>query len=335
MRGLAPLLSAVALATACTASATRWTPPPGFRPSPHFGEYVLETRLAPDARCVVDLAGDYDPALPDHVVFFALPNGNSIEWTAGCTMTPDLDWHYDIQHIAAQTRYLREFHDEGRNLVLVYLEADGKSWPAWRRKDDGRDALIPELLESAWPVRDDTVWTLTGHSGGGSLTFGYLNAVADIAPRVVRIAFLDSNYAFAAEENHGAKFARWLASDEDNVLAVLAYDDREITYNGKKVVSDTGGTYRATLERMVPAFEAEGLAFESSRDGDWIVMTAADGRADFRIHTNPENEILHTVMVGEMNGLVHAMTLRGGETGAALRRERVYSDFVQSAPYDF
>src|SRR6187401_1165988 len=46
------------------------------------------------------------------LVLFALPNGNSIEWTKGKKMykgTPSEktgdDWHFDIQHIAAQTRF--------------------------------------------------------------------------------------------------------------------------------------------------------------------------------------------------------------------------------------
>ena len=42
------------------------------------------------------------------LVLFALPNGNSIEWTKGKKMKPGDDWHFDIQHIAAQTRYVRK-----------------------------------------------------------------------------------------------------------------------------------------------------------------------------------------------------------------------------------
>ena len=60
-----------------------------------------------------------------------------------------------------------------------------------------------------------------------------------------RIAFLDANYAFDANL-HADKFARWLTSDESHRLIVLAYDDREIMLDGKKVVGPTGGTFRAT-----------------------------------------------------------------------------------------
>jgi len=37
------------------------------------------------------------------LVVYALPNGNTIEQTFGRRLRPDDDWHYDIQHIGAQT----------------------------------------------------------------------------------------------------------------------------------------------------------------------------------------------------------------------------------------
>jgi hypothetical protein len=32
-----------------------------------------------------------------YLIFFASPNGNSIEWTKGKKMQPGDDWHFDIQ----------------------------------------------------------------------------------------------------------------------------------------------------------------------------------------------------------------------------------------------
>ena len=89
---------------------------------------------------------------------------------------------------------------------------------------------------------------MTGHSGGGSFLFGYLNEIDAIPSDVERIAFLDSNYSF--EDAHGPKLIAWLKGDPARRLEVIAYDDRNIELNGKKVVSDTGGTYRASF-RMV------------------------------------------------------------------------------------
>ena len=42
-----------------------------------------------------------------YLVLYALPNGNSIEWTKGKKIKSGDDWHFDIQHIAAQTRFVR------------------------------------------------------------------------------------------------------------------------------------------------------------------------------------------------------------------------------------
>lgn len=77
---------------------------------------------------------------------------------------------------------------------------------------------------------------LTGHSGGGSWTFGYLNAVSDIPQKVRRIAFLDSNYAFESAL-HTDKLTRWLRNSERHYLGVLACHDAVALLNGKTFVS--------------------------------------------------------------------------------------------------
>ena len=61
-------------------------------------------------------------------MIYALPNGNTLEQTLGCKMTEGLDWHYDIQHVAAQVRLLRTITPDER-IVLVCAEAGGLSWP--------------------------------------------------------------------------------------------------------------------------------------------------------------------------------------------------------------
>jgi hypothetical protein len=59
-----------------------------------------------------------------------------------------------------------------------------------------------------------------------------------------------------------------------------------------------------------------------------------DGRIHFYTHPNPDNKILHTVLVGEMNGLVHIATLdtplesKWGTFGGP----RAYTKFVQREP---
>ena len=65
-----------------------------------------------------------------YLVLFALPNGNSIEWTKGKEMKSGDDWHFDIQHIAAQTRFVRNLDKKnnyiglfnGRSKKLAHME---------------------------------------------------------------------------------------------------------------------------------------------------------------------------------------------------------------------
>src|SRR5262245_24198657 len=83
------------------------TPPKlldGYHRSPWFAEQLHERWHEPGIRLIIYAPLNIDAAKPTRLVFFATPNGNTIEQTLGCQAIPGLDWHYDIQHIAAQTR---------------------------------------------------------------------------------------------------------------------------------------------------------------------------------------------------------------------------------------
>lgn len=281
----------------------------GFDVSRHWNEQTTEYAHDPGVRIHINAPSEaeLDPAKPTLLVLYPLPNGNTIEWTIGRARADGLDWHYDIQHIGAQTRRLREvIHDE--NIVVAYLEAEGRSWPAWRRTHDRSSELIVAVIDR---VRrqvglPDTRLALSGHSGGGSFVFGYLNAFEHIPDDVVRITFLDSNYGFAASEGHGSKLLDWIGRDQNHYLVVLAYDDREIVFNGQKVVGPTGGTYRAT-GRMLDVFSGT-VELTKRVSGDCTRWRGLGGRIDIMVHENPDNRILHTALVGDMNGFIHAMT---------------------------
>ena len=107
--------------------------------STEFAEQSFTAHVDPDVRIHVNAPLDKDgkPARGDRLIIFALPNGNSIEWTLGCKMTEGLDWHYDIQHVAAQVRAYRTLVPEER-VVLICAEAKGRSWPTWRKTHDRR-----------------------------------------------------------------------------------------------------------------------------------------------------------------------------------------------------
>ena len=305
-----------------------------LRSAPWFDEQIATLAVEPDVRIHVNAPAPQpdDAERPTRVIVFALPNGNTLEQTLGCRMAPGLDWHYDIQHVAAQVRLLRTLLPQER-LVLVCAEAKGLSWPAWRQSHDDANATIARLLEE-WRVRfggPQARVTLTGHSGGGSFKFGVIESGDDIPAPIDRIAFLDSNYNFDAAQ-HGAKLVRWLRGDPARRLTVLAYDDREIMLDGKKVVGPTGGTFRAT-GRMVDAWRDE-LNLVQRVATPFVEHVGLDGRVRFYVHQNPDNKILHTALVGDYNGVVHLQTLGTPAEGAwgTFGGPRAYAEWIQPEP---
>jgi hypothetical protein len=291
------------------------------------GETTTILQWVPDIRVCINESTALPEKLPEktELLFYALPNGNTIEQTLGKQMKPGDDWHYDIQHIAAQTRFLRR-EQPGKNVVLILLEAKGLSWPAWRKKHG--DEQIPKLiseLQSRYSSKEPSV-VLSGHSGGGSLIFGFLNACAEVPAEVTRIAFLDATYAYETER-HSSKITTWLKRPCTS-LCVLAYKDDEVTLNGKRIVSATGGTwYRSRLMRddLAASFQ-----FSEKSENDIVRVISTDRRIQFLLHTNPANKVLHTVQV-EKNGLIqsllsgtpledHAYQYYGG---------RAYSEFIR------
>lgn len=299
----------------------------GFRGSPWFGEQVREQCWADGVRVVVNSPGDFDAKRPTRLVIFATPNGNTIEQTLGCGKSDGLDWHFDIQHVAAQVRRLREVQPS-ENIVLACLEAEGLSWPAWKRKQENGPARIKAIVEEirGW-IPAETRVDLSCHSGGGSFLFGFVDSADSIPDWVERIVFLDANYSYSDADKHGEKLLAWLNGGPTRRLVVIAYDDREIVLNGKKVIGPDGGTLRAT-ERMHRRFQRD-VPFVESKEGDFRNRIAMDGRLALLVHANPANRILHTVLVGEMNGLLRGLSERDwGTFGGA----RAYTKWIQPVP---
>lgn len=286
-------------------------PLPGFRMSPWFGEQTSEERTPEGVKLLINAPAPtrMDPARPTLLVLYTTPNGSSIEQTMGSALAPGVDWHFDIQHVAAQIRRLREI-DKRENIVLVCLEAEGRSWPTWRQRRPNSGLLIRELVSQLFkripgsPVRV----ALTGHSGGGSFIFGYLNGGATIPDYIERIGLLDADYSFDEAEGHAEKLLTWLNADAVRRLVVLAYDDRNVTLNSKPIVSPAGGTYRAS-HRMIDALGKD-KPFNATTDyrGLFDRYEGLGGQAVVLIHKNPDNKILHSALVGEMNGLLFALT---------------------------
>jgi hypothetical protein len=329
------LLSAAAILLAAVHSTTaaEWDDLP-WRRSPWFDEYSFTTTIEPQVRIHISAPASTvgKPLRGTRLIVFALPNGNTVEQTLGCEMKEGLDWHYDIQHVAAQVRLLQGIMPEER-IVLICAEAPGLSWPSFRKNVPDANSKIRAMVDDwrkQFGAQDAKVF-LTGHSGGGAFMFGVIDAGERIPDFIDRIAFLDANYSYETPQ-HASKLAAWLNGNDRRRLIVIAYDDRKITFQDKKVVGPTGGTFRAT-ERMRDGLGPIFPLTESERT-PFLETTGLEGRIHFYVHPNPENKILHTALVGEMNGLVHAATLGTPheESWGKFGGPRAYTKWIQPKP---
>jgi hypothetical protein len=260
------------------------------------------------------------------LVLFALPNGNTIEQTMGRKMQPDDDWHFDIQHIAAQTRFVRDSKKD-ESLVVAYIEAANHAWPTWLRSGDPKSTLaIVDSVVSRFREHDLSV-TLDSHSGGGAFEFAYLDSVEAIPAWIDRIAFLDSEYNYDSAV-HSKKLADWLGAD-NHFLCAIAYDDASALYDGKPVVSAEGGTWGRTHKMLADL----GTAFKIDRvnSGDPEKYLGLDGRICFWLKENPNHQIFHTVQV-EKNGFIESLLSGTPLEGKRYRYfgARAYSRFIAS-----
>ncbi len=304
---------------------------PGAAPDRSSEERVRVLELAPGVTATVVAPAQLDTGRRVDLILYALPNGNSTAETMGQRAGDGVGWRFDIQHIAAQTRALR---DRGvPQAVVVYLEADSKSWPSWRarlgyERANARIVAIVEQLRTLVGHPARTRVTLTGHSGGGSFMFGFIEGRDTLPDWLERIAYLDANYNFTPA--HGDKLVTWLRRSPEHRLVALAYDDREIMLDGKKVVSDSGGTWRAT-QRMIRHL-GQSLTLAADTLGAFVRYRAP--QVELLVHPNAENRILHTAMIGDMNGYMHALlTGRSAydHTAAVLQPVRLYDRYVAGA----
>jgi hypothetical protein len=169
---------------------------------------------------------------------------------------------------------------------------------------------------------------LASHSGGGSLCFGYLNAVPQIPSEVRRIALLDSDYGYESKL-HADKISKWLASSEESHLCVLAYQDYLALLEGKTFVSEKGGTWgrsHALVDDLSQRFQ-----FTSRTNDGLEIFTALGGRVELLLKENPERKVLHTVQV-ERNGFIQAMLSGTPDEGRGYEYfgDRVYTNLISA-----
>jgi len=323
---LLQLATCIGLGLMDSASAIAW---PGFEPVPGFPEEIRWTRLPSGIRVCVDSPVKLN-ASRRVLVIYATPNGSTIEQTLGCAATKGQDYRFDLQNVLAQVRRWREVNTD-EEILLSVVQAPQLSWPGFRTDHPKAAVIIRDLVATLTDEFQVDRVILACHSGGGSFVLGYLMSVETVPQSIDRILLLDANYSFT-EEQHGKKLLTWLRGGGTRKLVVMAYDDREIMLNGKKVIGPDGGTYRAT-NRMVNWIRPESELVESIV-GDFHQTTALDGQIRLLVHPNPENKILHTAMVGEMNGLLEGLaweTPHAADWGK-LGGPRAYRKWVQPTP---
>ncbi|WP_410221565.1 hypothetical protein [Pedobacter sp.] len=248
----------------------------------------------------IDEPASFNYKRPLKVILYALPNGNTTSQTFGKKLSNNDDWHFDIQHIGAQTAFIRET-DKHSNYVVVYAENDLKSWPAWRKKYKNADQVIANIVTSLYEKYKNfnPEIYLTGHSGGGSFIFGYIGANNQIADYVKRIGFIDATYAYNGPQ-HKDKLLNWL-EDKNKALQIIAYNDSVVVLNGKPLVSPKGGTwYRSQL---MAKDLAEKINLSNLNLSDRMSFFNKNHTIDFVLIKNPEAKIYHTNLV-DKNGFI-------------------------------
>jgi len=131
----------------------------------------------------------------------------------------------------------------------------------------------------------------------------YLDAAAVIPSCVERISFLDSDYGY--DSSYLPKLAGWLRASKKHFLNVFAYNDSVALYEGKPVVSATGGTWYRS-HRLLDDLRGTGFQIARLRDDSLVVYASDDRRVQFFFKANPERKIYHTVQV-ERNGFIHSV----------------------------
>ena len=311
---------------------------PGFRKSIYFDEQILQIQnpaWAPDTKIEFNApsALNFNPKKKIMLVIYALPNGNTTEQTIGNKDSVAVDWHYDIQHIGAQTRFLRT-QIKDANLVVCYLEAKQKSWGSWRKIHS--DSIIRAMVDSirAYFPGNNTSVILNGHSGGGSFVFGFINSYQKIPDFIERIAFLDSNYAYDETLKHGEKLVEWLKTSTRRKLCVLAYNDSIALYNSKSFVSATGGTWYRS--KMMLNYLKSSFKFKYFEDTSFIKSFSKGNQIEFLLKQNPNRAIFHTVQV-ERNGFIHSILSgtkfenKNYKYYSIEKFPKIYENFIQKA----
>lgn len=294
----------------------------GVQPKSAYQElYILDS-----IRVVVDDPYDTEGIFdsPRILIVYALPNGNSIEWTMGKQQNETDDWHFNIQYIDAQIKWLRQNTPE--RYTVAYLEAPHLSWPAWKQSHPNNGEMIGQVIDSLRSIYPQAMVILNSHSGGGSFINGFIKSHTRIPGWIKRIGFIDSNYGY--DEEIGLKIDTWLDSDLNNHLTVFAYNDSIALYEGKPFVSATGGTWHRSKLMLKDLGQKRTLVKTHIPHGI-IQYRADDEQILILLKENPSRGIFHTEQV-ELNGFIHSLLFGSAyeNVGYEYFGERSYDQYI-------
>ncbi len=302
-----------------------------FSPGPYFGEQIMSFHYNPEVKVEIDAPGPdkFDPKKKVLLIFYGLPNMNTIAETIGKKMQKGDDWHYNIQHIGAQTRFLRNVLTD-YNIVVAYMATDEESWPWWKMRHPEGNLIIRDVVDSVESIFEgyDTEVDFCSHSGGGTFVFGYINSVGSIPNDVKRIAFIDSEYDYSDSTGEGNAIVNWLKAEPDHFLSIIAYDDRHVIINGKDIGTYEGGTFYRSM--LMKNRLAKDFKLKDESDSLFMQYSGLDGRINIQIKYNPQHLMWHTVLV-EDNGFIHSLLCgtKYENKGYTFWGARAYSQYIQ------
>lgn len=310
----------------------------------------------PDVEILIDEPVNMIPGARTEVILYALPNGTLIEWTAGAKVEPGGDFRFDEQHIAAQTQFLRA-RDKKCNYVTIYLKTRQKAWNNWHKQHvdiakDTYDKLFADVV-SLYGEYNPTL-TIGSHSGGGYLIFNYFRVADQVNPAIGHIIFLDSVYGYTTED-HLVKFTEWL-KDPGHKLTVITYEDSNVIFRGKPLVTKTGGCWGRSSQMIEdlgqnfkirekvkyvkdggdsdPSIRADERIFNDetnvSTNAYMEVWRGLGGRISLKRLRNPEGRIWHMVLV-EKNGFIDSVLTGTRKEGRGYQfwGPRAYSEYIR------
>ncbi len=288
---------------------------------------IVSFRMIEDVKITLDYSDNFSSAKKTILILYALPNGSTTEQTMGKKIRPGDDWHFDIQHICAQTKFIRH-QLPNKNIVVAYLENNLKSWPAWKKIHADYLPIIHHIVDTLYSLINSTkkIVCLNGHSGGGSFIFGYLAGVKKIPSFIKRISFLDSDYNY--DSTYYSKLKSWLIHVKNSHLTVFAYNDSIALYNGKPFVSPTGGTwYRSHL--MLNDLSTE-FRFDKIQGDSITIYQTKNKKIGFFFKENHDRGIYHTMQV-ELNGFIHSIFFgtKKESKGYNYYGPRAYEEFIK------